>query len=110
MGLLRLILIINLVSFAAYGSGEFGFSSGVSSVGTYNYKFFFNVYENLGGHYYINPYYQYDYDFNFRQHYFKLDLNKHIHDKIIVGFGIDNIHNNYFMRQHFKFNVVFKLW
>lgn len=110
MVLRKLILIVSLFSSAAYGSGEFGFSPGMGSNGNSNYKYFFSVYENLGGDYYINPYYQYDNDFNLRQHFVKLDFNKHVNNKFIVGIGISNTDNNYFKRQDIKANLIIKLW
>lgn len=110
MALQKLILIISLFSSTAYASGEFGISPGRDSDGNGNLKYYFNVYENIGGDYYINPYYQYDNDFNLKQHFFKVDLNKHINDKIIIGVGVSNTDNNYFNRRDIRANFIMKLW
>lgn len=110
MALRKLILIISLFSCTANASGELGVVPGVDTNGRQSQKYFFNVYEKLGRNYYINPYYEHTTDFNLKQNYFKLDFNKHVTDKFIIGLGVANTHNNYFDRQEVKANLILKLW
>lgn len=106
MGLLKLIAIISLFSPAANALGEVGFSFNGNS----NFRYYFNIYENLKGDYYINPYYQYDYNTDYRQHYLKMDINKHLSDNFIMGVGASKTENNYYNRQEIRVNILIKLW
>lgn len=112
MGLQKLMLanLLWFLSTFAFASGEIGLVPGKDQYGRDLFKFYFNVYEHLGKGFYLNPYYQYDSDYNLIQHFFRLDLNKHLNDKIILGVGFYNISNNYFDRTDYRVNLIIRLW
>lgn len=115
--MVRQVLILTLLSSSVLAGGEVAlvpsYSLNNEKIG---YKFSLNVYEDLGKGFHINPYAQYEqvYD-SHNQFYGKLDLNKHLNNKLIVGGGAshllwENNKNSTYQNTDVHVNVIIKLW
>lgn len=110
MALLRLISIL-LFSSLAHAGGEVGYTKGyLLENNTDTNRYYFSIYENVYKDIYINPYFEYMNSLNLKQNYTKLDINKHVNNKLILGIGISNTSNNWNTFTEVKGSVVYKLW
>lgn len=115
--MVKQVLILMLLSNSALASGELAlvpsYSLNNEKIG---HKFSLNIYENIGKGFYINPYAQYEHVFDsHNQFYGKLDLNKHLTDKLIIGGGVshllwENNKNSTYQNSDVHVNVIIKLW
>jgi len=110
MGFLKYLLIISLFSFNALGVGEVGYTLTEYNNKQVGHRYFANIYERLFSDYYLNPYYENIKQLNYKHDYYKLDLNKHITSKVIVGIGYQVNQNNFNREEGARLNVLIKLW